>query len=551
MAQTIRLTLPPDAPPILCKAAELFQRTVEERCGARVVRESAELTVELALQPGLGAEGFEIADGPTHTIRVLGNDERGVLYGVGKLLRSSRYSSEGFEVGTWRGVSVPQKSVRGIYFATHFHNFYHDAPLEKVQRYVEELALWGINTLSVWFDMHHYESFQDPAAQEMITRLQGILSTAREVGITPSTGFLANEGYAGSPPELRATWGCGDRHLPAHYHTELCPNVPGAMDQLLRWTKERLVPFVEAGLGYLWLWPYDQGGCCCHQCHPWGGNGFLKCAEQVARLAKREIPDLKIVLSTWDFNSYYPGEWEGLAQAMAEDASWVDYIMADGREGHFPEYPVKHGSPGGLPLIGFPEISMIGHTIWGGWGANPAPVMMQGLWNQGKGLLSGGYPYSEGIFEDLNKMLFAGFYWDPDRSAEEIVREYVGYEFSPEVIEEVTRAIGILERTLPRAWGQTGEDPRFPIERPEGIEEAEALLWAADAKLPEWARRAWRWRILLLRGLIDGELLRNDFHTSEAAETALEELTAIYHAEHAGRYVAPPTKAARRAQRPC
>jgi len=45
--------------------------------------------------------------------------------------------------------------VRAVNFATHFHNFYHDAPVEEVQRYVEELALWGRNVLVARFDMHH------------------------------------------------------------------------------------------------------------------------------------------------------------------------------------------------------------------------------------------------------------------------------------------------------------------------------------------------------------------------------------------------------------
>ena len=54
-----------------------------------------------------------------------------------------------------------------MYFASHFHNFYHDAPVEAVERYVGELALWGINALMVWYDMHHFTGIDDPAAQAM------------------------------------------------------------------------------------------------------------------------------------------------------------------------------------------------------------------------------------------------------------------------------------------------------------------------------------------------------------------------------------------------
>ncbi len=59
---------------------------------------------------------------------------------------------------------------------------------------------------------------------------------------------------------------------------------------------------------YVWIWPYDQGGCGCPQCRPWGSNGFLKAAERVAALARRKLPGTEIILSTWFFNE---GEWQG------------------------------------------------------------------------------------------------------------------------------------------------------------------------------------------------------------------------------------------------
>ena len=44
--------------------------------------------VELLVQPGIGTEGFRIVDGEDGSIRIVGNDELGLLYGVGKLLRT-------------------------------------------------------------------------------------------------------------------------------------------------------------------------------------------------------------------------------------------------------------------------------------------------------------------------------------------------------------------------------------------------------------------------------------------------------------------------------
>ena len=93
--------------------------------------------------------------------------------------------------------------MRGIYFASHFHNFYHDATIEKVTRYVEELALWGCNALSVWFDMHHFAGLADPAAQTQLARLRHFAETAHGVGLDFGLAFLANEAYNTSPESLR------------------------------------------------------------------------------------------------------------------------------------------------------------------------------------------------------------------------------------------------------------------------------------------------------------------------------------------------------------
>jgi len=57
----------------------------------------------------------------------------------------------------------------------------------------------------------------------------------------------------------------------------------------------------------------------------------------------------------------------------------------------------------------------------------------QRAWNWVKDRDEGGFPYSEGIYEDLNKAVFAQFYWDPDKSAAETIREYSRLNF-PQIL---------------------------------------------------------------------------------------------------------------------
>jgi len=123
--RSIRLALPAQPNPLIGHIAGVFTRQLAERCEAKVTTSGdAPARVELAIQPGIGTEGFRIVDGEDGAIRIVGNDELGLLYGLGKLLHTSRFDQGGWTPSTWRGTSLPVCPIRGMYFATHFNNFY-------------------------------------------------------------------------------------------------------------------------------------------------------------------------------------------------------------------------------------------------------------------------------------------------------------------------------------------------------------------------------------------------------------------------------------------
>ncbi len=523
----------------------VFARLVAERSGLTVVESDTAPAVVLAMAPGVGAEGFAITDDPGGAVRVTGHDARGLLYGLGKLLHDADWAPGVFTPGPWRGVSVPARPIRGMYFATHFHNFYHEAPLDEVTHYIEELALWGVNTISVWFDYHHYRGITDPEAQAMLVRLRDLLQTAEALGLDASLTCIANEGYADSPEALRAEYRAGQNGYYAppagHYHVELCPAQPGAIALRLQWLDEVFDAFQGIDLRYLWIWPYDQGGCTCAACAPWGAHGFLTIAEPVARAYRARFPHGQVLLSTWYFDRFTDGEWAGLAHAFAEKPDWVDALIVDTHGDEFPAFPLQHGAPGGLPMVNFPEISMYRCGPWGGFGASPLPVHLQKLWDVCGPVVAGGFPYSEGVYEDMNKVLCAQWYWDPARPAAAITDEYLHDACGTRDLDGVIEAVALLEANIEH--GVDAEAARVRFSPVADTAHAFALLAATDAVLPAYARAGWRWRLLYLRGLLDAELAAHDGAISDRAEAALQELTAFYHADPAPWYVAPPTRA--------
>ena len=519
---SIRVILPKDHGALMGNTRNILVKQITSRTEVRFADDgTAEYTIELVKEKMNAPESFRIADKGKNYIQVIGNDDLGVLYGVGQFLRSSRYDRNGFTPGLWRGTSIPKGAVRGMYFATHFNNFYEAAPIEDVQKYVEELALWGVNNLVIHFANWQYTSFYDVDAQKSLTRIRQILGVARACGMkvgilqVPNQGFkFTNNDFINVPvPDALGRRG--------HFGVNLDPSNVRAGKLIKENWAVLLDQFKDLGLDLIVYWPYDEGGCGCNKCWPWGARGYPKLSQELTAITKEKYPNINVVLSTWMYDTPPAGEWEGLTRFLQKDSKWLDYIMADSHE-DFPRYPLDKGVPGRLPLLNFPEISMWGQGPWGGYGANPLTNRLQRLWNQTDNKLLGGFPYSEGIYEDMNKVICAQLYWDGSRSASDIIKEYVAYEFSPDVVNDVTKAIDILESNHIRSQIRSSAIEAF------------SLVNNAEQKLTPRVRKSWRWRILFLRALIDREIFEHGGKLEgPVLKAAFNELTEIYHAQNA------------------
>jgi hypothetical protein len=521
------------------KALALLSRYVRERSGLTVVEDAAG-DVVLGLDAALPPESYRISG--ADPVRIDGGDGRGLIYGLGKWLRASGFGPGCISPANWRGTSEPVNPVRAIYFASHFHNWYHIAPIEEVERYVEELALYGCNCLSVWFDLHHYGSIDDPAARAMIDRLRAILTAANRVGIGASMTMLGNEGFTSTPDALKATDAVQNgyhRSPGGFYNTEVCPSQPGGMELILRNREAVFEAFAGIQFDYIWIWPYDQGGCTCADCAPWGANGFLRTAKPVAALINQHFPEAKVIFSTWYFDRFVEGEWAAFHKWVDESKpDWFDVMMIDGYCG-FPEYPLEHGVPGDFPVVGFTEISMQGNGPWGGYGANPRPGHWADYWGRSKHIQSGNFPYSEGIYEDINKFLMLQLNWSPDREVDEILAEYASGWFGSEFAADLVTAFHMMESDEGTGFGgvtETAEESDAPpsFRNASGFPQAEAceaLIDSIDSRLPDAVRTSWRWRVVRLRALIDAQLKQTGLRFNDTLDAAFAELTEIYHAD--------------------
>ena len=520
--------------------AALLKKTVAARVGAEA---GNEMTVVLAVDASIGAAESYCITPTDGGWQITGADEAGLYFGIGKFLHSAKWSESDFVPAPSKGVITPDCPLRAMYFAVHLHNWYANAPREELEQYVEDLCLWGYNAIMLIVPVIDLYSFTDEKARLSIEKSRAIFKLCKRLGMKVGLFICPNQGLRGAPEELNAEPNFDPTIHRGNAGRNVCIHKPGAMEYLQTVWQGMLEQFSDIGLDYMVTWPYDEGGCGCERCLPWGGNGYLKAVCALHDLAASIYPEIKTVVSTWTFDvPEGQGEFEALYKRLQTDMGWVDYIMADAH-GSYPRYPLEHEPV--KPVINFPEISMWGLFPWGGYGANPLPVRFQQIWNSSKRIQNGGAPYSEGMYEDISKIQFAGYYWQKNRDWRDILGEYVNYEMSGAVVEDVLRVMELIERNHVLVYAK--EEPDLAA-----AAECGRLARAIDARLDARGKAAWRWRILYIRAIIDEKRLAyygangmhgtadlydmchfgTDFLQDDAEAVALlHELRALYHSE--------------------
>lgn len=507
---------------------------------AKIVEKKAksEINLTLVLDENIGEYNGKYEDGI-----ITGGSHHSILELCGRFLRNPQMKNMEFH---------SHKEVCGIYIASHNNNYYLHAPLSEIYDYMDDLALWGMNFVEMWFSISEYDTIED--GREDMNRIKSILRYCKSIGIKIALGLIANGAFIKNSPEhLRADWTCGHDgyiyNLNAHYHLELCPGTDEGMEKIIENRRIYLEAFKDLEPDYFILGPYDQGGCSCSKCAPWGGNGYIKCCKKLIPLIKEYLPNTKCILSTWQFGTFTGTEveFEMMKKAIEEDPVLQEcsYINS---EPQYQKYPFREGMP--LPIIGFPEISMCGTTPWGGFGCNPIPKLLQILWDKDGDKLEGGLPYSEGFFEDINKVIMLRFYRE-NKSASDTIKEYLAYEFGleGEMLEKAHMAVMDMEDTFYRSYDR---GHRYPLRKPtyvpeeydvvgipEKMPKIEKAILEVHNSLPEEVQNSKKWQLIFYRALIDGELYRNDFTRNDKTLSYFKMLEKIFYLEKAGSCVHP------------
>ena len=450
-----------------------------------------------------------------------GADERGLYYGIGKFLRTSVWSEDSMIPNPPKSVFSPDSAFRAIYFAVHFSNWYQNAPNEELETYVEELLLYGYNTIVLILPVVQVSSMEDRVMRDVVDHDRFLFRHAHGIGMKTGLIFCANQGFMNMPHRLDAdlSYDSDGTHR-GWLGRNVCISKEGGIPYMHAVWRGQLKQFSDIGIDTVIVWPYDEGGCNCEKCRPWGANGYLRAAKALSQDVKEFYPNAEFILSTWLYD--YPddeGEFAGLYSELRSGYEFIDAIMCDSHT-DFPSYPLTHEPV--RPIVSFPEISMWKLFPWGGYGANPMPERFETLFRQSKSAVSGGMPYSEGCYEDALKVQEIGYFWNQNASYRETLSEYAEYEFGAGTGEDAVRLMELIGRNHCRVGTGIGPDYGDALE-------AKSIAEKIDRTLTEKRKRSWRWRILYIRAILDEKryALYADHHLTEENLTWLRKYASV------------------------
>lgn len=499
--------------------ADLLATRVAER--TPVSDAANTLRVRYALDAGVSGEDARVTvkDGAAE-IRAAG--VRGLVYGTGRLLKALRYGRTAFRVPDGAFDFRPAKGFRMAYLAMHFLNGFMDTPTDEMLRYIDDLALDGVNRFTFAPEMNVVDVAEGTDADKAAyaARARAMVARLTALGCGYFTGCASNQLPTDTDESLRAEPNDNPKAPSTGFNA--CPAKPAAHAMILERRRKSLERLSGTDVRGFYYWPYDEGGCGCAACRPWGANGFLRLSEEMAAMNRAAFPDAQSIVSTWFFtDEEYAGLWSYL-----KTHDWIDYLIVDDFGPEYPKYPLEHPVPGRTRIITFPEISMWGRRPWGGYGATALPKFLERLFRQCESVVDGFDYYAEGLYEDVNKWIVTSLYVDPTRTADGILAEYGAYHFAGCDPKHYVELANLLET-----------NHRPPLMRRENVLRALELSDRIDREMLPSLRASWRWRLTRLRTLVDAEIVRTGELSPSGAIPYFDEIVKISHCERQARRI--------------
>jgi len=395
------------------------------------------------------------------TIVIEGQDPRGLLYGIGYLLRTMEMRPGNALLSDRLHIrQSPDKPIRGHQLGYRFKSNTYDAwTLAQFEQYIRELAIFGANTIQLIAPDSDDAPVSPLYPAPALDTLLGVSKILEKYGLDCSVFY----------PEMEP-----DYAKPEDFARELT-----RFEALFR-----QIPRVDS----IWIPGGDPG-----HTPP---NLLFPLVAQEAAILRKYHPKANIYLSAQGMDAT---QYEDFYRLAATKPTWLSGIFF-GPQSRDSFETQRRRIPAALPILFYPDIAHTMHAQFpvpewdpayalteGREPIDPRPVDEAVIYKHFEPLQAGFIAYSEGVNDDVNKFLWTRWSWDSRLPAEEILGDYSRFFLGPRWSQSFSK--GLLE--LEQNW-------RGPILNHSQIEAtaAEFENMREDAESP---KANWRFELALER----------------------------------------------------
>jgi hypothetical protein len=436
----------------------------------------------------VGEEGYRVHQRGNKVI-VAGNNARGTLFGVGYLLRQLHLDLGTLELRHELHVaSNPAKPLRDHQIGYRPKVNTYDAWTPAVfEQYVRDLAVFGTNAIEL-IPPRSDDDDQSPHFRlpklEMMTEMSRIIA---KYGLQTWVWYPAmDEDY--SKPET----------------VEFALNEWEQVFKRLPRIDAIMVPGGDPG-------------------HTQPKYLFALLEKQNVRL-HRYHPKASIWVSPQGFTASWMQEFLELLRA---EPKWLGGVVF-GPQVRLPLPELRKQVPARYPIRLYPDIS---HAVHGQYAMpdwdiafamtqgreiySPRPIDEAMIFRRTAPYAVGAICYSEGVNDDVNKILWSALGWNPEADVKQVLREFARYFIGPRLEEQVAEGLSSLERN----W-------RGPLLSNTSVDTTFAQFRQMEKQASPRDLLNWRFQQMLFRAYFDSYVKKRLIYETDLENQALEKLRA-------------------------